>query len=220
MTSPDASNQVLIPTTFADVDHILGTVIKQWHAVEENISDWESCSATMALQEAIGWARTTEKLQLINTFQWHEEDRSREHGAGDTQLGAVKRSIDASNRRRVQTVDRLDDLVYTGFQESGGLKAEATLNSESPASIIDRLSVLALKLYHVREAQAELAAGGAEAVAMQGRLDTLQEQYTDLGACFDRLISGIRAGTVGLKLYRQVKMYRDSKTGRMVADLD
>jgi hypothetical protein len=219
MTSSDASNQ-LIPTSFADVDLLLGTVIKLWHEREDNISDWESCTSIMALQEPEGWARTAEQLQLINTFQWHEEDRSRAHGGGDALLGAVKRSIDASNRRRVQTVDKLDDVIFTGLQESGAIETAAPLNSESPASIIDRLSVLALKIYHVAEAQGALDSGTAEEQAMQERLDTLTEQYADLGVCFDRLILGIRTGKAGLKLYRQVKLYLDSETGRMVADLD
>jgi len=217
MSSPNAA---LIPTSFADVDQILKTVIKKWHQLEDGISDWESCLATIALVEHAGWAQTTEKLQLINTFQWHEEDRSRAHGAGDELLGAVKRSIDASNRRRVQTVDQLDDLIFTGLQESGAIAADAPLNSESPSSIIDRLTVLALKIHHVDEAHAALAVGTPEAQAMQDRLDTLSEQYADLGVCFNALIGSIRAKTVGLKLYRQVKLYLDSETGRMVADLD
>ncbi len=135
-------------------------------------------------------------------------------------LGAIKRSIDASNRRRVQTVDRLDDQIYTGLREADSLKADAPLHSESPGSIIDRLTVLALKTYHVSEAHDALAAGSADAVAMQGRLDTLTEQYADLGVCLDRLLVGISAGETGLKLYRQVKLYKDPETGQMRADLD
>ena len=219
MTNP-ANNHPLIPSSFAAVDTIVHQVIATWHRLEAGVDDWESCLATIALDEAEGWARTTEKLQLINTFQWHEEDKSREHGAGDNVLGAIKRSIDASNRRRVQTVDRLDDLIYTGLKESGSLNDGATLNSESPASIIDRLSVLALKAYHVNEAHEALTSGSQDALAMQGRLDTLTEQYADLGACLDRLLAGIRAGDVGLKLYRQVKIYKDPETGQMRADLD
>ncbi len=220
MTNPVADNHPMIPSSFSAVDAILRKVVVTWHRLEDGITDWESCLATIALGQTEGWARTTEKLQLVNTFQWHEEDRSRAHGAGDELLGAVKRSIDASNRRRVQTVDRLDDLIFTGLRDSGHLNPEATLNSESPASIIDRLSVLALKIHHVGEAQQALTPGSDDATAMQGRLDTLTEQYADLGDCLDRLLAGIQRGKIGLKLYRQVKIYKDPETGRMVADLD
>ena len=220
MSQPSAANHPLIPTSFAAVDRILRQVVITWHELEAGITDWDSCQATMALSQADGWARTAELLQLINTFQWHEEDKSREHGAGDERLGAIKRSIDASNRRRVQTVDRLDDLIFTGLTEIGCLDAAAPLHSESPGSIIDRLSVLALKIYHVGEALRALAPAGDDARAMQSRLDTLTAQYADLGGCLDRLLSGIRSGQVGLKLYRQVKIYKDPETGRLVADLD
>lgn len=215
-----AADQALIPTSFVAVDAILRAVIATWHHQEDRISDWESCRSVIVLSAPEGWARTTEHLQLINTFQWHEEDKSREHGAGDALLGAIKRSIDASNRRRVQMVDRLDDLIYTGLNDRGCLTPGAPLASESPGSIIDRLSVLALKLHHVGEAHAALAPKSSEATAMQARLATLTEQYADLGACLDRLLAGIQAGQIGLKLYRQVKIYRDPETGRLVADLD
>jgi hypothetical protein len=215
-----AARHALIPSSFAAVDTILRAVIATWHRLEDQCRDWESCRKIIDLTEPEGWARTTEHLQLINTFQWHEEDKSREHGAGDALLGAIKRSIDASNRRRVQTVDRLDDLIYTGLTASGCLAARAPLHSESPGSIIDRLSVLALKIHHVGEAHAALAPASAEATAMQTRLATLTEQYADLGDCLDRLLAGIQAGQVGLKLYRQVKIYKDPETGRLVADLD
>jgi hypothetical protein len=220
MTSHASHQHPLIPASFVAVDARLRAIIAVWHERETGITDWQSCLAAIDLPGPVGWARTTEMLQMINTYQWHEEDKSREHGAGDALLGAIKRSIDVSNRRRVQTVDQLDDLIFTGFGQLGCIDPDAPLHSESPASIIDRLTVLALKLHHVNEAQAALSDASAEAVAMAGRLATLREQYADLGDCLDRLLGGVRAGQVGLKLYRQVKLYKDPATGRMVADLD
>ncbi len=209
-----------VPPSFAAVDAILGEVIGRWHEHEDRIGDWAAAVATLPCRHPEGWAMTVETLQLINTFQWHEEDRSRDHAADDRILASVKRSIDASNRRRVQTVDKLDDLVFTGLNELGALRPDAPLHSESPGSIIDRLTVLALKVYHVREAMTELEPGSAEAAAMQPRLDTLTEQSADLGACLDTLLADIRGGRHGLKLYRQVKVYRDPQTGKLLADLD
>lgn len=215
-----ADTNRLVPQDFASVEAILTDVINRWHEQEESISDWPSTLKTIRLGQPEGWAQTTERLQLINTFQWHEEDKSRDHGADDTILAATKRSIDASNRRRVQTIDALDDIIFTGLNEAGLLKDGAQLNSESPGSIIDRLTVLALKIYHVDEALAAFRAGGEDPGAMQDRLDTLTEQSQDLGACLDRMLTGIRSGDMGLKLYRQVKVYREPGTGKLVADLD
>jgi len=215
-----ADTDRLVPHDFASVEAILTDVINRWHEQEESISDWPSTLEAIPLGRPEGWAQTVEHLQLINTFQWHEEDKSRDHGADDKVLAGTKRSIDASNRRRVQTIDALDDLIFTGLNEAGLLQDGAQLNSESPGSIIDRLTVLTLKSYHVDEALAAFRAGGEDPGAMQERLDTLTEQSRDLGACLDRMLTGIRAGDMGLKLYRQVKVYREPGTGRLVADLD
>lgn len=208
----------LLPPSFAAVAPVLDEVVERWHGAEPAPGDWPEALGALPPREPEGWARLVEQLQLINTFQWHEEDRSRAHGAGDAVLAAVKRSIDESNRRRVQAVDRLDAVIHAGFSALGVIDPSAPLNSESPGSIIDRLSVLALKAWHAAEAVVEAAP--ADRRAMQDRLAMLREQQRDLGQCLDELLQGIRQGRVGLKLYRQIKLYRDAETGRLVADLD
>lgn len=204
---------------FTEIDPLLQEVITRWHAAEAKIEGWDTVTDALPPTLPEGWAGTTELLQLINTFQWHEEDRSRAHGAGDEVLGAVKRSIDASNRRRVQTVDRLDDLIYQQLMEAGVVAEGAPLNSESPGSIIDRLTVLALKIYHISEAIEDLDEG-PKCNGMRDKLANLTEQSTDLGNCLDDLMTGIREGRIGLKLYRQVKVYVEPGTGKLNADLD
>lgn len=208
----------LLPPSFAAVAPVLEEVIERWHAADPAPAGWPEAMSALPPREPEGWARLVEQLQLINTFQWHEEDRSRAHGAGDAVLGAVKRSIDDSNRRRVQSVDRLDAVIHAGYSALGVIEPGAPLNSESPGSIIDRLSVLALKAWHAAEAVVEAAPN--ERRAMQDRLAMIREQQRDLGGCLDDLLLGIRQGRVGLKLYRQIKLYRDAETGRLVADLD
>jgi len=209
---------ILVPRAWADVAPVLVDVIDRWHAAEDGISGWKSAQDLLPPTGAAGWAAQVELLQLINTFQWHEEDRSRDHGADDTVLAEVKRSIDASNRRRVQAVDKLDDMIHAGLAAGGVSDPAAPLNSESPGSIIDRLTVLALKIHHVAEARDGL--DGDEAAVMERRLVGLVEQRDDLGGCLDALLAGIRAGRVGLKLYRQVKVYRETATGALKADLE
>ncbi len=222
MNATNNMNPTLVPSSFAQVRAIQEDVIRRWHEGESDFGNWEETLDLIPSTEAAGWAATCELLQLINTFQWHEEDKSRAHGAGDAVLGAIKRSIDASNRRRVQTVDKLDDIIFSGLKQSGQLNPTAPLNSESPGSMIDRLSVLALKLFHVTEARDDLlrqTGSESEAHALQQPLDTLQEQIQDLGQCLDDLLGGIAAGKVRVKFYRQVKLYIDPTTGKMKSDL-
>ncbi len=216
---PDLDPAALVPPGWTAVAPILDEVIARWHAVEDHVGDWETALAVVPAQQPEGWAAITERLQLINTFQWHEEDKSRDHGATDQVQAAVKRSIDASNRRRVRTVDRLDDMIHAGLARAGVIAPDAPLNSESPGSIIDRLTVLALKIHHVAEARDDLPAGH-ERQTMQDRLDGLLEQRDDLGGCLEALLAGIRGGRMGLKLYRQVKVYREADTGTLKTDLD
>ncbi|MCP4570897.1 MAG: DUF4254 domain-containing protein [bacterium] len=216
--SHDIDPAALVPTTWAEISPVLTDVIGRWHESEGRIDGWESTLKVLPASRPARWAAQVERLQLINTFQWHEEDKSRDIGADDAIQAAVKRSIDASNRRRVQAVDKLDDMIFAGLIAAGSVDATAPLNSESPGSIIDRLSVLALKIYHITEARDALQ--GENAAAMDRRLTGLAEQYDDLGGCLDSLLEGIRAGKVGLKLYRQVKVYKESGTGALKADLE
>ena len=204
---------------FTEIEPLMQEVIARWHAAEAQVAGWDTVDAAIPLTRGEGWARTAELLQLINTYQWHEEDKSRAHGAGDEILAAVKRSIDDSNRRRVQTVDSLDDVIYTQLKDAGVVAEGAPLNSESPGSIIDRLTVLALKIHHIGEAL-DAMEPGAGRDSMREKLDTLTEQSADLGGCLDILMDGIVAGRIGLKLYRQVKVYVEPGTGKLKEGLD
>ncbi len=191
-------------------DHVVG----RWHDRESAIDDWSG--AQRECPEPAGEAAAlVQRLILINTFQWHEEDRSRDLGADDHVLAAVKRSIDASNRRRVQTIDDLDAWYVAALGDRQS--ANAPVPSETVGSIVDRLSILALKRYHVQEACDAAAAGDRN--AMRTRLTVLDEQYGDLAACYDRIQADVLAGRLRLKRYRQVKVYRDAATGHLRADI-
>lgn len=196
---------------------IIDEVVAAWHAREAEVADWDAAESLLEGPEKPEWERLAWRLQLVNTFQWHEEDRSRAHGAGDAVLAAVKRSIDASNRRRVQTIDALDVHLVAAATAAGVNAPDGALHSETPGSIVDRLTVLALKRYHVAEALG--ACDPADRPAMQARLATLEEQFTDLSSCLAALLADILAGRARLKLYRQVKVYRDPATGRLRADV-
>ena len=197
---------------------VLWHVIDRWHEVEARVGSWKDAEAAVP-PEYKGWAGLTEHLQLINTFQWHEEDKSRAHDAGDKIQASVKRSIDASNSRRVSQIEILDEHILGILARHGLPRPEAPLHSESPASIIDRITVLALKLYHIRE-ELSTAGGTLDEAFLHARLENLDEQMHDLAGCLDRLFNDIAAGRCGIKLYRQVKVYRDPATGRYFSGLE
>lgn len=215
---PDANN---LPTGLPSSEAllpILWQVIRAWHDQEHLIHKWDDALRILPPEHA-GWAGLAELLQLINTFQWHEEDRSRVLDAGDDVLAAVKRSIDASNARRVKTIERFDTEIMVGLAAAGLPRETAPLHSESPASIVDRITVLALKLYHIRE-ELSTAGGTHDEAALHARLENLKEQMDDLAGCLDSLFLDVAAGRRSLKLYRQVKVYKDPVTGRYRSGLE
>lgn len=181
---------------------LFDAVVARWHDSERRIANWEDAERELSAPEGAD-LHLIHRLAVINTFQWHQEDRSRDLGADDTVLADVKRTIDASNRRRVQTIDAFDAWYVTSLVQD----PSAPLYTESAGSIIDRLSILALKLHHVREAE------------MMARAAVLEEQSSDLAEGLDRLQDEILAGRLRLKLYPQTKVYRDAATGQLRSDV-
>jgi hypothetical protein len=163
-------------------------------------------------QEAGGAGATAEVIlaqHRANYELWHTEDRARAPQATDAELAEVKRSIDRINQRRNDLTEQIDTLLLAELAPFGLPQPEAALHSESPGLMIDRLSILALKLFHTREQldRADAPAGHAE--RNQERLATLVEQRDDLSACLTRLWQQVLAGERRFKIYRQLKMYND-----------
>jgi hypothetical protein len=137
---------------------------------------------------------------------WHEEDKAREPGASDAAIARVKHSIDSFNQTRNDLVETIDRLLLAA---AGVQNPAAPLHSESPGLILDRLSVLALKLYHTAEETHRTTASEAHRQRNLARLELLREQRDDLAACLDALWQQTLAGRRRFKLYRQLKMYND-----------
>ena len=145
---------------------------------------------------------------------WHEEDKVREPDASDAAIAHLKRSIDTLNQKRNDLVEAIDRLLLAAAREQS---PDAPLHSESPGLILDRLSVLALKIYHTsEEANLSTASEAHRTTATEAhrqrnlaRLDLLREQRDDLAACLDQLWRQALAGRRRFKLYRQFKMYND-----------
>ena len=156
-----------------------------------------------------GWLDLVARQHRANFDLWHIEDEARRPGAGDAELAAVKRRIDQTNQMRNDLVEELDRTLLAWLETRGLPKAAAALNSESPGLIIDRLSILALKIYHTREEAERQDAPEGHCERCCERLAILEEQRADLAGCLDALWAETLAGTRRFKLYRQLKMYND-----------
>jgi hypothetical protein len=140
---------------------------------------------------------------------WHIEDEARRPGATNAELAEVKRRIDATNQRRNDAVEDLDRALLEDLAAKNLPAPGAVLHSETPGLMIDRLSILSLKIYHTREESCRENAPAGHAERNCERLVILEEQRSDLAHCLDTLWSDILAGKRRFKLYRQMKMYND-----------
>ena len=166
-----------------------------WHGLEVTRDD-PSSDGLMAL---------VEEQHRANFDLWHEEDKARDPGASDADIARVKRAIDKLNQRRNDLVEKMDEWLLNGLDEN----SSAPLHSETPGLMIDRLSILALKIYHTREEANRKTATEAHRLRNVGRLGLLEEQRGDLAGCLDSLWAEVLDGKRRFKLYRQLKMYND-----------
>lgn len=147
----------------------------------------------------------------IDTVQWHLEDIIRDPKIDPVEALQLKRRIDKSNQERTDLVERIDSY-FLSIYGSVKVQADATINTESPAWAIDRLSILALKIYHMQEQVNRKDAEESHIATCQGKLSVLLEQQKDLSAAIDQLIADIEAGKKYMKVYKQMKMYNDPST--------
>jgi hypothetical protein len=188
------------------------TIVKQqdadtqaWHhSAEGETKDTEPQSDV-----EMNWLRMVRRQHQANFALWHVEDEARVPGASDAEIASVKRRIDPINQRRNDLAEGLDQALLAWLEPRGLPNSAAELHSETPGLMIDRLSILALKIFHTREEAERAGAPPGHAERNRARLAILEEQRGDLAACLDALWSEILAGTRRFKLYRQLKMYND-----------
>jgi hypothetical protein len=146
----------------------------------------------------------------IDTVQWHYEDMIRDPQIDPVAALKLKRQIDASNQDRTDMVEYIDSYFLDKYKTVIP-KPNATINTESPAWGIDRLSILALKIYHMNEEATRTDASEAHRIACQLKLDILLEQRDDLSTAIDTLLKDIENGNKYMKVYKQMKMYNDEE---------
>jgi hypothetical protein len=146
----------------------------------------------------------------IDTVQWHYEDIIRDPQIDPVAALILKRKIDASNQDRTDMVEYIDGY-FLDTNKNVATKTNATINTESPAWGLDRLSILALKVYHMHEEATRANASQSHRDGCQAKLNILLEQRIDLSTAIDQLLHDIKTGDKYMKVYKQMKMYNDDE---------
>jgi hypothetical protein len=165
------------------------------------------------------WIQTNHRF---NCLLWAEEDLARRTQVGDGEIAANKRAIDRYNQARNDATERVDELLLgaLGLVDAASAGSDAPvstavggsrLNSETAGSMIDRLSILALKIHAMRAQTERRDVDDAHRESSRGKLQRLQQQRADLAGCLDALLADCRAGRAHFKVYRQFKMYNDPR---------
>ena len=144
-------------------------------------------------------------------MQWHLEDIIRDPQINPQEALLIKRRIDRSNQERTDLVEQIDSYLRDKYSHVAPLP-DARINTESPAWAIDRLSILALKIYHMREQAERTDASAEHRDKCAAKLDILLQQQVDLGTAINQLLDDIAQGVKYMKVYRQMKMYNDPAT--------
>lgn len=188
--------------TLTDIAALHDQLTSRWH--QEAIETWQPPTGQHG-----AWTALVARQHLANFELWHTEDAARTPGVTDADLARVKRRIDETNQRRNDLSEQIDEMLLDTLASQGLPNPEAPLHSESPGLMIDRLSILALKIFHTHEEVERPGAPAGHAERNRTRLEILTAQRDDLAACLDRLWVETLAGSRCFKLYRQLKMYND-----------
>jgi len=185
-----------------EIAELHDSLTREWH-LRPPAPEAELSSATGV------WKTVVARQHLANFELWHTEDEARRPTASDADLATVKRSIDRTNQRRNDLTEALDTALLGWLEKRHLPNPQAELNSESVGLIIDRLSILALRIYHTQEEVHRAEASAEHVERNRQRLNTLLEQRADLTQCLDRLWEQTLLGSRRFRIYRQLKMYND-----------
>jgi len=195
--SQDSTSQLSI--------NIFRESIDKYHLIDEVEQAFENLYPANTIEHLLY------RKNWIDTVQWHYEDLIRDPEIDPIEGMKLKRLIDASNQDRTETVEYIDSYFLNQFKEVEPNK-DATVNSESPAWALDRLSILELKIYHMEEEANRQDASELHREKCNNKLQVLLTQREDLGAAIDDLLQDIASGSKYMKVYKQMKMYNDEGT--------
>jgi len=181
--------------------------VTAFHDSRHAIAGW---SVSGAAQHAAGVWQAIEDNHRSNCLLWDEEDLARRTDVPDAEIARNKRAIDGYNQRRSDSIERIDERLLAALA-GVARKSDARLNSESAGNMIDRLSILSLKIHHMRLQTERPDVGREHIESCQVKLARFVEQREDLAGCLDRLLAEAARGEAWFKVYRQFKMYNDPK---------
>ena len=184
---------------------------------DSRTSDWHMARPRFE-NEPPDFLRAVEQQHFANFELWHEEDKARIPEAPDSEIATVKRSIDRLNQRRNDLMEKCDELALGELAQQNLPRAEAPIHSESLGLMIDRLSILSLKIYHTQQEMQRTNAPLGHGERNRERLATLIEQRQDLAAALDALWADVLAGRRRFKVYRQLKMYNEPALNPLIYD--
>ena len=176
----------------------------------DEVVQWHVKAPEPDYDEASDFPSLVSRQHYVNFELWHQEDMARDPDAPDSKIAAVKRAIDVLNQRRNDMIEHMDQSLLDTLQNKNVLyNAEVEMNSETPGSIIDRLSINALKIYHMDEEIQRPDVTDEHRKKCSGKLSVLQDQRDDLGKSLEKLLADLSNGKKRLKVYQQMKMYND-----------
>ncbi len=186
-----------LPPSSAAIDRLLESLVARWHDIEPAHVETELTGRIC-------------DLHRFNFLLWHEEDIARSPDVTDARIAAVKRAIDRYNQARNDAIEKVDDWLIGALAEHGiRAPADAPAATETPGAAIDRLSILELRRFHMREQAERTDATPEHRQKAADRLEILDLQRDHLVAALDRLLDEIFAGRRPLRVFRQMKMYND-----------
>ena len=174
------------------------------------VNQWHLKAPQPDYFEAFDFPSLVSRQHYVNFELWHQEDMARDLDAPDSKIATVKRAIDVLNQRRNDMIEQMDQYLLNVLKKNNiHYTEDAEMNSETPGSIIDRLSINALKIYHMDEEIQRADVEDEHRKKCSGKLSVLNDQRNDLKKSLETLLADLNNGKKRLKVYQQMKMYND-----------